>query len=438
MKNISILSLALLVSAGAFAQTPVMDANRVILTSTSGQNSVFMIDRVQEMSFARVDGRVAADIDLFGFDFDSITLSITRTPACAGFKIAVLPSLTLNRVTTDEEAISYIDYYGSSEIYYEDFDHGTLSGTSFQPNTDYTVMTYGVDQYGVPCEVSRADFHTDRIPVVGSPYVDMTVDETNMYGCTLTFVPNGDVSAYYFCLGEKGTMQQQYEYFGPMFGFANFGEMIMMWGVRTVGDYTYTYTGLNPNTEYEIFIQALDENDNPADVITYEFSTEGLGGSGDAYVDIALGEYIFNDWEGQMLPSQFLSFTPNDQCSCYRFNVYFADTYDAQSEVIDADLCSDPEMPMAYWFFYEPISIDYQIDPGTPCVAIAAGKNIDGVWGEVNHLRFTTANSVQGAPAMKPSDGHITKRFVEKKVKAELCTPGRIPAVKSPKMHLSK
>lgn len=440
MKKLYIAALAAAMTAGAYAQTPVADANRVILTSTTGETSAFMISRIQDMTFARVDGEVAADIEIFGYDLDFISLSVTRTPACQGFKIGVIPSLLLNRVSSEAEAIRYLDYYGSSEIYYQDFSEAELTGIELDPDTDYTVMTYGVDIYGVPCGVRSEEFHTDRLPVVGSPYVDMNVDSVEKYSFTLTFTPNSDVTSYYFVAGEAGTMQDQYEFFGPMFGFSNFGQMIMAWGVETKGAYTYTYSNMSPNTDYEVFVQPLDKNGNLADVIVYNVKTSALGGEGDAYVDITLGDYRLNEWyddkgDPVMLPSQFMTFTPNDQCSCYRFGVYLAENYDADPEGVDAYICSEPPMPyMSNWFFFDPLTTDYQIDPGTDMVALAAGKNVNGAWGEINRVRFSTPGDALGAP--KASKGVISKRFIEKEMKASLCTPGRIPTAKARRQQL--
>lgn len=174
---------------------------------------------------------------------------------------------------------------------------------------------------------------------------------------------------------EKGTMQAQYEQFGPMFGFTNFNEMIMAWGLARQGEQVVTWSDMAPNQEYEVFYVATDFEGVACDYQVIETSTLSLGGEGVASVDITLGEYTYTVWEDEMKPSQFMTFTPNDQASCYRFGVYKAAQYDENPEAIKADLCSDPWMPTSYWFFYEPFTTDYQIDPNEDVVAIAAAKN---------------------------------------------------------------
>ena len=51
-------------------------------------------------------------------------------------------------------------------------------------------------------------------------------------------------------------------------------------------------------------------------------------------------------------------------------------------------------MPTDGWFQYETLTTDYQIDPNTDCVAIAAARNINGEWGPITELYFTTPNEV--------------------------------------------
>ena len=107
-----------------------------------------------------------------------------------------------------------------------------------------------------------------------------------------------------------------------MFGFANIGEMVEAWGIPQTEEYTNTWNNMSPGTEYEIFIQARDSENVMAPHQVFYLTTESLGGEGIAEVTITLGEYKMADWGGEMLPSQFITYTPNDQASRYRFNVY--------------------------------------------------------------------------------------------------------------------
>jgi hypothetical protein len=139
-----------------------------------------------------------------------------------------------------------------------------------------------------------------------------------------------------------------------------------------------------------------------------------LGGDGEANVTITLGKYELAEWWGEMLPSQYITFTPNDQSSAYRFGVYTAEQYDPYADAIKADLCSNPPVPTSGWFFYEEISTDYQINPNTECVAIAAAKNINGEWGPITEVRFTTPETIEGETEVTAPNKTIMKRQPKK------------------------
>ena len=164
----------------------------------------------------------------------------------------------------------------------------------------------------------------------------------------------------------------------------------------------------------------------------FELTTKSLGGEGTAEVAITIGEYTLGEWwdeEGNtvMLPSQFITYTPNDQTSAYRFGVYLASNYDADAEAIKEELCSDPPMPTMGWFFYEELTTDYQIDPNLDCVVIAAAKNANGEWGPVTEVRFTT-------PADMPSKS-ASKTIISRNFKSEN-EAGKVHIVKQNKLRL--
>ena len=284
----------------------------------------------------------------------------------------------------------------------------------------------------------RVPFSIDAAPVVGNPQITAEVVDQQERSFAVKFTPNEDVSEYYCVAGEAGSMQQQYEMFGPMFGFSSFTEMIIAWGITHTGEEIVTWKDMAPNTEFDVFYVAIDQEGNPAPYQYITTSTTSKGGDGDAWVNIELGEYIYNDWNGEMLPSQFITFTPNEQSSCYRFGVYLAEKYDPIAEEIKAELCTDPEQPMAYWFFYEPMTTDFQINPNTECVAIAAAKNVNGEWGKVNEFRFTTADKPEGDPtrakaARTPAKGNVKSRALKLTNKATFNhTPGKCPVMGKP------
>lgn len=437
MKKFSSIILAGLVCAlPAFAQQEEAP-NRLILQNSIGNVSGYVLDRIDNISFARVEGEAKAEIEIFSADTDMINLAVTKNEYCTSYKLSVVPAVVANSYN-DLTLITYIDRDSSTPVFYDDYTNAELTGIELNPGSDYVLVTIGIDRYGVEDGVVRAPFSTPAAAIVGNPQITTEVVDQQERSFSIKFTPNEDVSEYYCVADEAGTMQQTYEMFGPMFGFSSFTDMIIAWGLTHTGEEVITWNGMNPNTEYDVFYVALDQNGNPAPYQYITTSTSSKGGEGEAWVDIELGEYIYNDWGDEMLPSQFLTFTPNDQSSCYRFGVYLADTYDQKTEEIKADLCSDPEQPMVYWFFYEPMTTDFQINPNTECVAIAAAKNVNGEWGQVNEFRFTTADKPEGDPtgakaARTPANGNVKSRVLKMTNKATFNhTPGKCPVMGKP------
>ena len=412
MKKIYTLCLSAFLGMSAFAQT---QPERIVVHEKSGNFKGFLAERVDSITFPKVEGRVAADVNIMKVELDSVVLSITRTEQCRAFKLMALPEVTANRLPDDGAMAGFVDQ-SSQEMYYQDFERGILSGANFDADTKYVLVTVGFDMYGIPCGVSRAPFATPKRPLVGDVKMNSVVDEVNARNFSMSFYPSPDVEGFAVVAGEAGTMQAQYEQWGPMMGFKNFGDLVKGWGIQGGKDEIgYTWKDMTPNTEYEVFVQAWDVNGTYADCDTVKVTTKMLGGEGVAAVDVTLGAYQLADWNGEQLPSQTVTYTPNDQSSCYRFTVALDSTYNKDPEGFANDLRQDPPMPMQGWFFYEGLTTDYQINPNTAYVILTAAKNGLGVWGEVKVDRYTTPAQVEGgdAPAPTVAQTKIAKRAIK-------------------------
>lgn len=396
MKKILLVIAALLLSCGLYAQNT--EINRLLVHSGTNTEG-FILNNVDSLTFATVEGEVAANIELISYNLETLTIAVTRTPSCASYKIALEPTVKVASMS-DEYLATYIDEQ-ENYVYNQDFTNAEMTGIEILPSTEYTILTVGIDVYGVLCDVKKVEFTSPAEPILGNPEVATEIVELSQFGFTIKFTPNEDVSKYCVVAGAKGEMQSQYEMFAPMFGFSNFGQMIEMWGVPFTAEGSFEWEDLAPGTVYEVYIQAWDKDGKMVPYQVFELTTEPLGGEGTAEVTITLGEYKLADWGGEMLPSQFITFSPNDQVSAYRFGVYLAEEYDSENESIKQELCSEPPMPMANWFFYEEVTTDYQINPNTECVAIAAAKNINGEWGPITEVRFTTPADMPSKSASK-------------------------------------
>lgn len=431
MKHKYILTIALALGAmTAQAGEP----NRMIVYPADGpQSGAFMIERVDRIEFATVEGEVAADVKILSTSKAELKVDVIRTEECMSYLLDVIPGVMAHQLETNPAgAASYLRSKGAKS-YYEDFSGGTLSGIEdLEAATEYAVITVGADRYGVDCSVRAAYFTTANPDLVGDPRVTAEFVSCTKNDLTVKISANADVSEFYTVIGEKGTLQQQYETFAPMFGFSNIGQMVEMWGqIPRPGNSTdnYTFSGLDPNTDYELYIQPLDAKGQQGPLYILDCHTEKQGGSGASVITITPGDYILNDWGDEKLPSQFFTFTPNDQTWCYRIGVYTEEQYETQKDEIFAYLKSDPEQPTAYWFQYETLETDYQINPNTKVYAMAVGKNADGEWGEVTVLPYTTPAAVSGAPAKSFGKSDTVRARVQKNTRRAFSAPAAVRPV---------
>ncbi len=416
MKKLTLLFISLLTALVAVAQT---NPNRIVLWGQNGYDS-YLAERVDSVTFVQVEGKVAAEMvfDSYkvgqGEDSDTLSLSITRTEACSYYKLEVIPTVYADRY--GEVGLASMldsDEYSS---WWEDYSSANLTGVKLDPDTQYDIVTLGYDKYDTPCGVERVSFTTPKKPVIGNPVVTLTVVDTQAFEFTVNCAPNEDVSEYYLLAMKEGELQEQFQFYAAMFGFKNLGEMVKMWGqIPRTTEENVRWSDMEPNTTYEVFVQALDVEGTFAELGVITLSTSQLGGEGEAKIEVIMGDYMLAQWwddEGNpvMLPSQYVIYNPNSETAAYRFGVYLATKYDEDPQGIQEYICSEPPMPgIADWFHYEGLETDYQIDPNTEIVVVAAGKNIKGEWGEPTIVRHTTPAEVSGGETVAPT-GKIQQR----------------------------
>ena len=144
-----------------FAQT---NPNRVIITEKSGNVKSFLAERIDSIWFAKVEGRIAAEGGENGEDI--IQIAVTRTPGCQAFRIDCLPKNRADMLGTEANIASYLESE-NSERYWQDFTQANMSGYEFLPNTEYSIVTVGYDQYGTACGAEKVDFRTPKKELVG-------------------------------------------------------------------------------------------------------------------------------------------------------------------------------------------------------------------------------------------------------------------------------
>lgn len=413
-KFFSIAALALAMSTGVQAQTDVVP-NRMIINS-SVASKAYAVDHVDSISFARKEGEVKANLEFLRYEKnedegDIVYVKVTRTDPSSTFRIDVLPTNTAKQYD-DLTFARYFERMSGTQLA-EDFSEGKLSGfpSEFTANTSYTVVTLAYDEYGVPCQVSRAEFKTPKVPTVGTPSVTYTVDETTSSSFTLTVTPNKDCAEFYWCQFEKGKAQEQFEQWGPMFGLSNIEAMIKQFSGRPYSEEaTNTWNELAPGTDYEVAVLPVDVEGNFGDLVYIYVTTKGQGGDGVAQVDVTVGDYV--KYEDSYV--QTVTFTPNDQTALYHDAICAKDKYEElggdkwAKEYLMQDIKEDPN-----WNQYGVDKYSFAATPNTAYYALALAKNAKGEWGPLTKHEFTTGAAPAGvAPAKAVA---MPKRVVTKK-----------------------
>ena len=413
-KFFSIAALALAMSTGVQAQTDVVP-NRMIIHS-SVASKAYAVDHVDSISFARKEGEVKANLEFLSYEKnedegDIVYVKVTRTDPNSTFRIDVLPTNTAKQYD-DITFARYFERIPGSQLA-EDFEQGKLSGfpSEFTANTPYTVVTLAYDEYGVPCQVSRAEFKTPKVPTVGNPSVTYTIDETTSSSFTLTVTPNKDCEEFYWCMFEKGKAQEQFEQWGPMMGLSSIEAMIKQFSYYPYSEATTnTWNDLAPATDYEVAVLPVDVEGNFGDLVYIYVTTKAQGGEGVAQVTATVGDFV--KYEDSYV--QTVIFTPNDQTALYHDAICAKDAYEKNGgdkwakEFLMQDNSQDPN-----WNQYGVDNYSFAATPNTAYYALALAKNAKGEWGPLTKHEFTTGAAPAGvAPAKAVA---MPKRIATKK-----------------------
>lgn len=406
-KLFTILALAL-ATLTASAQTDV--PNRMLIKQGNEQNptiKAFAINKVQEVNFARVDGEIKATIAFDSYvkkddGQDMLKLAITRSESCESYCIDVLPA-NLAKLYDDDTMAKYFEQKNAKKMY-EDFTSGELTGIELKGNTNYTVITLGYDQYGVPGETSRADFTTPKEQTVGTPSVTCNFDEITGTSFTVTVTPNADCGEYFLVQLGRGELEKQFEEWGARMGYANIGDMIKgfaWYGHNEV--YTQTFGDLLPCTDYDLIILPTDVNGTYGDIITVPVTTAKQGGDGVAEMTITYQEVGGDAENGYYLP---VTYTPNDQTSIHHDLLieknFFNQNYTDESLAALMKSDTNPFNPYdTYWNAIGVKNEKWNCTPGETYYAVSIAKNANGEYGPFAKVEIVTAPKNASAKVAK-------------------------------------
>lgn len=396
MKKFFTLILCAVACLSVYAQNT--DLNRLIIRDKGGYIHPYAINNLDSMFFYKIDGRVAADIEIKDVAIkkdentkDSVTLAVTRSESCKSYKITCVTKPIADVLTNDAACAGYFDHI-KSNVYNQDFTNAGLTGFdfAFQPKTEYAIITLGYDEIGTPCEMVKAYFTTPALPIKGTPEVKYDVTDIQPFSVSVTFKPNSDVGGYAVTLFGKGEAEQQFKMWAARFGFANIGEMVYAFGYKGVAgkDTTFVWKDETPNTEYEIYVQPWDKNGTLTDYFMIPVTTAKIGGEGVAESTIAFGDFKKDKNTDQWY--QEVVVTENDQCACHFVNLYTEEEWSVGEDSIKRaiiNICNNP--------FYKPIVYGSETaciyaNPETTYYAAVWSQNANGEWGPLVSKKITT------------------------------------------------
>lgn len=214
-----------------------------------------------------------------------------------------------------------------------------------------------------------------------NPSVAITVNDIQAATVNATFTPSENVVKYYFCGTETGMIEDLVEFYA-MFGM----EMTVAEYVTYVAqdsataELTVDVEGFTPNTASSIYVSAL-LNDGTYEVVTADFTTASIGGSGAAALTINVYDIAET--------SAFISITPNDQSAYYGLILTTQEELDGLGYNNDSIIAFFNGTEYQKYYF----DLDEEmpgLDPSTTYLVFAMAFNVDGVASELYQIPFTT------------------------------------------------
>lgn len=225
----------------------------------------------------------------------------------------------------------------------------------------------------------RSGVHTQTPKT--NPAVAITINDIQAGTVNATFTPAENVTKYYFCGTETGMIEELVEFY-EMFGLSmTVAEYITYVAQDSSNvEMTVDVEGFTPNTASSIYVAAL-LNDGTYEVITSDFTTLSLGGSGDATLTINVYDVAQT--------SAFISITPNDQSAHYGLVLTTQEELDELGYTTDSLIAyfNGTEYQKYYYELNEEMP---GLDPSTEYLVYAMAFNADGVASELYEVSFTT------------------------------------------------
>ena len=205
-----------------------------------------------------------------------------------------------------------------------------------------------------------------------TPSVTTTIDNVTTTTITASFDMDENCTKYHILASAVGEMDQWTQMFGmPL------RDLVISWSIGCESDTTYTWTDMIPNTDYIVYVVAVNATDT-SDVLMTTCTTQQGGGEGASVVSLELSSITET--------SVILTATPNDQTTRFLDGIVEKAYYDeVGQDSLLAVLIQEP-----YWLYETDIWEWLDLTPGMEYYAFGIGQNANEQWGEMTLVPFTT------------------------------------------------
>ncbi len=237
-----------------------------------------------------------------------------------------------------------------------------------------------------------------------SPEVEVEYVSIKSTKATLKFTPNSDCAEYAVMFDTAGSVEAHVGAMG-----LTLEDLIFKWGITYTGENERLFKNLIPKTKYCSYVCMKDSDGTVYPVVRDTVSTTALGGPGLSTIELDVQEIKDSS-------VRFLAY-PNDQTALYFDGLIPQTLWDS----LGADSCINI-IKGNNWPLYDNDDHHwFNLNASTAYKAIAVGQNVNGEWGEVAILDFSTAvglrelvnSSLLVYP--QPSDGHFTLKTTSEK-----------------------
>ena len=219
-----------------------------------------------------------------------------------------------------------------------------------------------------------------------TPSVITTIDNLTPTTITASFDMDENCTKYHILASAVGEMDQWVQMFGmPL------RDLVISWSIGFEVDTTYTWTDMAPNTDYIVYVVAVNATDT-SDVLTTTCTTPQAGGEGTSVVTVEVSNITHN--------SAVVTVTPNDQTSRFLDGVVEKAYY----EEIGQDSLMSLIMVQPYWLYETDVWEWLDLAEETEYYAFGIGQNAAEQWGEMVLVPFTTLISgLNDAQSQEPT-----------------------------------